>query len=162
MLRRRLFHVRKSALLGKGTHARRTFRPAFRGIIVLDRRQPRPKGTGLGRPDSMMSGQPACVLCLAKNAPERPAGLRVFPEHGRQMTRQTRQMGRRPSTRITQPAAVQARKNHVCPCQLTLVLHDIGAGQHGIQRVKVLRRKFPQEQAFRFKLHRFAPTSRKR
>ena len=132
------------ASVDKDTHARRTHRPAFRGVIVLDRRQP------------------ACVLCLAKNAPERSAGLRVFTEHGRQMTRQTRQMGRRPSTRITQPAAVQARKNHVCPCQLTLVLHDIGAGQHGIQRVKVLRRKFPQEQAFRFKLHRFAPTSRKR
>ena len=90
------------ASVDKDTHARRTHRPAFRGVIVLDRRQP------------------ACVLCLAKNAPERPAGLRVFPEHGRQMTRQTRQMGRRPSTRITQPAAVQARKNHVCPCQLTL------------------------------------------
>ena len=43
----------------------------------------------------------------------------------------------------------------MCPCQLTLVLHDIGAGQHGIQRVKVLRRKFPQEQAFRFKLSSF-------
>ena len=63
------------ASVDKDTHARRTHRPAFRGVIVLDRRQP------------------ACVLCLAKNAPERPAGLRVFPEHGRQMTRQTRQMG---------------------------------------------------------------------
>ena len=90
------------ASVAKGTHARRTHRPAFRGVIVLDLRQQ------------------ACVLCLAKNAPERPAGLRVFPEHGRQMARQTRQMGCRPSTRITQPAALQARENHVCPCQLTL------------------------------------------
>ena len=91
------------ASVDKGTHARRTFRPAFRGVIVLDLRQQ------------------ACVLCLAKNAPERPAGLRVFPEHERQPARQTRQMGCRPSTRITQPAAVQARVNHVCPCQLTLL-----------------------------------------
>ena len=58
MLRRRLFHVRKSALLGKGTYARRTFRPAFRGIIVLDRRQPRPKGTGLGLPASSALRKP--------------------------------------------------------------------------------------------------------
>ena len=90
------------ASVAKGTHARRTHRPAFRGVIVLDLRQQ------------------ACALCLAKNAPERPAGLRVFPEHGRQMARQTRQMGCRPSTRITQPAALQARENHVCPWQLTL------------------------------------------
>ena len=105
-VRRRLFHVRKSALLGKGTHARRTFRPAFRGIIVLDRRQPRPKGTGLGRPDGMMSGQPACVLCLAKTAPEHPAGLRVFPEDSRHLARRARQMGWRPRARNTTPAVV--------------------------------------------------------
>ena len=86
----------------KGTHARRTYRPAFRGVIVLDLRQQ------------------ACVLCLAKNMPERPAGLRVFPEHGRRLARQTRQPGCRPATRITQSAVVQARENHVCPCQLTL------------------------------------------
>ena len=86
----------------KGTHARRTLRPAFRCVIVLDRRQP------------------ACVLCLAKNVPERPAGLRVFPEHGRQLARQTRQAGCRPPTRITKPAVAQARENHVGPCQLTL------------------------------------------
>ena len=102
------FRKRKSscssiASVDKGTHARRAHRPAFRCVIVLDIRRY------------------ACVLCLAKNAPERPAGLRVFPEHGRQMARQTRQMGCRPSTRITQPAAVQAWENHVCSCQLTLV-----------------------------------------
>ena len=86
----------------KGTHARRTLRPAFRCVIVLDRRQP------------------ACVLCLAKNVPERPAGLRVFPEHGQQLARQTRRAGCRPPTRITKPAVAQARENHVGPCQLTL------------------------------------------
>ena len=70
-----MLYSEKVASVDKGAHARRTFRHAFRGVIVLDRRQP------------------ACVLCLAKNAPERPAGLRVFPEHGQQMARQTRQMG---------------------------------------------------------------------
>ena len=43
------------ASLDKGTHARRTLRHAFRRVIVLDLRQQ------------------ACVLCLAKTAPERPA-----------------------------------------------------------------------------------------
>ena len=76
------------ASLDKGTHARRTLRHAFRGVIVLDLRQQ------------------ACVLCLAKTAPERPAGLRVFPEDKRQLARQTRQMGWRPSTRITKSDVV--------------------------------------------------------
>jgi len=70
-----MLYSEKVASVDKGAHARGAHRHAFRGVIVLDRRQP------------------ACVLCLAKNAPERPAGLRVFPEHGRQMARQTRQMG---------------------------------------------------------------------
>ena len=90
------------ASLGKGAHARRTFRHAFRCVIVLDLRQQ------------------ACVLCLAKTAPERPAGLRVFPEDKRQLARQTRQMGCRPSTRITKPDVVWSRENHVCSCQATL------------------------------------------
>ena len=68
-------YERTVASLDKGTHARRTFRRAFRCVIVLDLRQQ------------------ACVLCLAKTAPERPAGLRVFPEDKRQPARQTRQMG---------------------------------------------------------------------
>ena len=94
------------ASLDKGTHARRTLRHAFRRVIVLDLRQQ------------------ACVLCLAKTAPERPAGLRVFPEDKRQLARQTRQMGWpdiipsglprlipfsrgwRPSTRITKSDVV--------------------------------------------------------
>ena len=59
----------------KGTYARRTHRQAFRGVIVLAIRRY------------------ACVLCLAKNAPERPAGLRVFREDKGQLARQTRQMG---------------------------------------------------------------------
>ncbi len=63
------------ASFDKGTCARRTHRHAFRGVIVLDIRRY------------------ACVLCLAKNAPERPAGLGVFPENKRQSARQTRQMG---------------------------------------------------------------------
>ena len=63
------------ASLDKGTYARRTHRHAFRGVIVLDIRRY------------------ACVLCLAKSAPERPVGLRVFPEDKRQLARQTRQMG---------------------------------------------------------------------
>ena len=85
------------ASVDKGTHARRTHRPAFRGVIVLDRRQP------------------ACVLCLAKNAPERPAGLRVFPEHGRRLARQTRQAGCRPPTRITTPDVVLPREKPCVP-----------------------------------------------
>ena len=70
-----MLYSEKVASVDKGAHARGAHRHAFRGVIVLGRRQP------------------ACVLCLAKNAPERPAGLRVFPEHGQQMARQTRQMG---------------------------------------------------------------------
>ena len=35
----------------------------------------------------------AYVLCLAIDAPERPTGLRVFPEHKRRLARQTRQAG---------------------------------------------------------------------
>ena len=66
---------RNIASVGKSTHARRTFRPAFRYVIVLNLHQQ------------------DCILCLTKNAPERPVSLRVFPEHGRQMARQTRQMG---------------------------------------------------------------------
>ncbi len=61
--------------LDKGTHARKAYQHVFRGVIVLAIRRY------------------ACVLCLAKNAPERPAGLRVFPEDKRQLARQTRQMG---------------------------------------------------------------------
>ena len=76
------------ASLDKGTYARRTLRHAFRCVIVL----------GIRRY--------ACVLCLAKNVPERPAGLRVFPEDKRQLARQTRQMGCRPSMRITKPDVV--------------------------------------------------------
>ena len=76
------------ASLDKGTHARRTLRHAFRRVIVLDLRQQ------------------ACVLCLAKTAPERPAGLRVFPEDKRRLAKQTRQMGWRPSTRITKSDVV--------------------------------------------------------
>ena len=72
----------------KGTYARRTHRHAFRGVIVFAIRRY------------------ACVLCLAKNAPERPADLRVFREDKRQLARQTRQMGWRPSTRITKPNVV--------------------------------------------------------
>ena len=64
---------RNIASVGKSTHARRTFRPAFRYVIVLNLHQQ------------------DCILCLTKNAPERPVGLRAFPEHGRQMARQTRQ-----------------------------------------------------------------------
>ena len=97
-----MLYSEKVASVDKGAHARGAHRHAFRGVIVLDRRQP------------------ACVLCLAKNAPERPAGLRVFPEHERQPTRQTRQAGCRPPTRITKSAVAQARENHVGPCQLTL------------------------------------------
>ena len=63
------------ASLAKGTYARRTNRYAFRGVIVFAIRRY------------------ACVLCLAKNAPERPAGLQVFWEDKRQLARQTRQMG---------------------------------------------------------------------
>ena len=76
------------ASLDKGTYARRTLRHAFRCVIVLDIRRY------------------ARVLCLAKNAPECPAGLRVFPEDKRQLARQTRQMGCRPSMRITKPDVV--------------------------------------------------------
>lgn len=70
-----MLYSEKVASVDKGAHARGAHRHAFRGVIVLDIRRY------------------ACVLCLAKNAPERPAGLRVFPEHGQQMARQTRQMG---------------------------------------------------------------------
>ena len=105
-------YERTVASLDKGTHARRTFRHAFRCVIVLDLRQQ------------------ACVLCLAKTAPERPAGLRVFPEDKRQPARQTRQMGCRPSTRITKPDVVWTRENHVCSCQATLsFLMDSPAGR---------------------------------
>ena len=70
-----MLYSEKVASVDKGAHARGAHRHAFRGVIVLAIRRY------------------ACVLCLAKNAPERPAGLRVFPEHGQQMARQTRQMG---------------------------------------------------------------------
>ena len=70
-----MLYSEKVASVDKGAHARRTFRPAFRYVIVLN----------LHQQDR--------ILCLTKNAPERPVGLRVFPEHGRQMARQTRQMG---------------------------------------------------------------------
>ena len=64
-----MLYSEKVASVDKGAHARGAHRHAFRGVIVLDRRQP------------------ACVLCLAKNAPERPAGLRIFPEHGQLLSR---------------------------------------------------------------------------
>ena len=59
----------------KGRHARRTFWHAAGCVIVLDLHRQ------------------ACVLCLAIDAPERPTGLRVFPEHKRGLARQTRQAG---------------------------------------------------------------------
>ena len=89
------------ALVANGPHARRTFWPAAECVIVLDMRQH------------------ACVLCLSIDVPECPAGLRVFPGHGRRLVRQTRQMGCRPSTRITTPDVVQTRENHVGHCQST-------------------------------------------
>ena len=49
--------MRLLASLDKGTYARRTHQHVFRGVIVLDIRRY------------------ACVLCLAKNALERTAGL---------------------------------------------------------------------------------------
>ena len=70
-----MLYSEKVASVDKGAHARGAHRHAFRGVIVLDIRRY------------------ACVLCLAKSAPERPAGLRVFPEDKRQLARQTRQMG---------------------------------------------------------------------
>ena len=145
-------HVKSSfsiASVDKGTHARRTLRPAFRCVIVLDIRQY------------------TCVLCLAKNAPERPAGLRVFPEHGRRLARQTRQMGCRPSTRITQPAVVQDRENHVCLCQLTLTL-SVHMDSHKQSKVSATRVKRATN-GIAVKLHRSflqcfpkSPTSQQR
>ena len=70
-----MLYSEKVASVDKGAHARGAHRHAFRYVIVLNLHQQ------------------DCILCLTKNAPERPVGLRVFPEHGRQMARQTRQMG---------------------------------------------------------------------
>ena len=71
---------------------------AVRCVIVLDMRQH------------------ACVLCLADNAPDRPASpSEFFTEDKRRLARQTRQAGCRPPTRITTPAVVLPREK---PCVL--------------------------------------------
>ena len=70
-----MLYSEKVASVDKGAHARGAHRHAFRGVIVLDLRQQ------------------ACVLCLANDAPGRPAGLRVFPEDKRRLARQPRQAG---------------------------------------------------------------------
>ena len=37
------------------------------------------------------------------------------------------------------------------------MLHNVGIGKHGIKCVKIIRRHFPQEKAFRFKLYHTFP-----
>lgn len=51
----------------------------------------------------------------------------------------------------------------VHPCcieRVGIVLRDVGIGEHGIKRVKIIRRQFPQEKALCFKLHIFSSIKR--
>ena len=123
------------ASVNKSTHARRTFRPAFRGVIVLDRRQP------------------ACVLCLAKNAPERPAGLRVFPEHGRRLARQTRQVGWRPPTRITTPGVVLPREKPCLPLSADASIIVYLCGKVNILNISFMLQDFAPDDIMPHKIY---------
>ena len=60
--------------------------------------------------------QQAYVLCLADNAPDRPASpSEFFTEDRRRLARQTRQAGWRPPTRITTPDVVLPREKPCVP-----------------------------------------------
>ena len=86
------------ASVDKGTHARGPDWAAVCCVIVLDIRRY------------------ACVLCLADNAPDRPASpSEFFTEDKRRLARQTRQAGCRPPTRITTPDAVLPREKPCVP-----------------------------------------------
>ena len=97
------------ASAGKGPHGFSRVKTASGVVILVDGRQPRPKGTGLGRPDGMMSGQPIFLVCRASrrlSTAKNSEGL--AGRSGTSSARQRTQAGRRLSRTITRQTAVQS------------------------------------------------------
>ena len=103
------------ASVDKDTHAcGRGWNAACR-VIVLDLRQQ------------------ACVLCLAGNAPAVPASpSEFFAEDKRWLARQTRQVGCRPPTRITQPDGVLPREKPRVPLSTDARKICVGSGEKAL------------------------------
>ena len=102
----RLLSFKIIASVDKGTHACGPDWAAVCRVIVLDIRQY------------------VCVLCLADNAPDRPASpSEFFTEDKRRLARQTRQAGCRPPTRITTPDVVLPREKPCVPLSTDASMH---------------------------------------
>ena len=124
------------ASVDKGTHACGPDWAAVCRVIVLDIRRY------------------ACVLCLADNAPDRPASpSEFFTEDKRRLGRQTRQVGWRPPTRITTPGVVLPREKPCLPLSADASIIVYLCGKVNILNISFMLQDFAPDDIMPHKIY---------